>query len=123
MAMLGNMQYEGVSLELFPVRKCLCRHAFETTSFCRARRFYKSLPLQALNDFGNRNVEGIRDAHEGVNGNVFLASLDVADVVVMQIGLFRQCFLTPFQIAAVGANVLTQYGPIFWSSGHIISSD
>ena len=62
------------------------------------------------------------DAHEGINGNVFLAALNVTDVVVMQIGFFRQCFLTPFQIATMGANVVTQYRPIFWSCSHIISS-
>ena len=78
--------------------------------------------LQALYDFGYRNIEGIRDAHEGINGNVFLAALNVTDVVVMQIGFFRQCFLTPFQIATMGANVVTQYRPIFWSCSHIISS-
>lgn len=43
--------------------------------------------------------------HEGVNGDIFLAAFDVADVVVVQIGFFGQFFLAPAHVPAVRADV------------------
>jgi hypothetical protein len=58
------------------------------------------------------------DSHERIYGNVFLPTLDVANVITVQIRFLSQFFLTPFQIPAVIADVIAQNLSVFWNLRH-----
>lgn len=51
------------------------------------------------------NFQRRRNPHEGVNGNVFLTALNIADVIVVKIGFFGQLFLAPPHVPAMRADV------------------
>ena len=59
------------------------------------------------------HFQGRGDAHERVNGNIFLAALDVADVIVMEIGFFGQFLLAPFHGAAMRSYVFAKNLAVF----------
>lgn len=56
---------------------------------------------------------------ERVNGNVFFAAFNVAYVVVVQISLFSQFLLTPFQAAAACPDVFAKDSAMFRNFWHL----
>ena len=51
-------------------------------------------------------MQGGCNPHQRVHGDVFLAALDVADVVAVEIGLFGQLLLAPPGLPAMRADIL-----------------
>jgi hypothetical protein len=54
------------------------------------------------------HFQGCGNSHKGINGDIFLATLNVADVIAMKIGFLSQLFLTPFEIPAMRSYVFAQ---------------
>lgn len=61
--------------------------------------------LQPAKKIGDGDFQGRGNSHEGVNGDIFLAALDVADIVVVEIRFFGQFFLAPPHVPAMRADV------------------
>lgn len=53
------------------------------------------------------NFHRRRNPHEGVHGDVFFTAFNVADVVVVEVGLLGELDLAPAQLAAMRADVFT----------------
>jgi len=63
---------------------------------------------EAPHEVGHLNPQGRSQAHQRIHGDVFLAALDVADVVGMQISPLGEPFLGQPGLQAVEQDVLTQ---------------
>jgi hypothetical protein len=70
--------------------------------------------LNAENQIAQTDFQGNRNTHQGVNGDVFLSALNVADVIVVEVGFFGQFLLAPFHRPAVRSDVFTQNLSVFW---------
>jgi hypothetical protein len=54
-----------------------------------------------------------RDSHERIHGDIFLPALNVANVIVVEIGFLGQFLLAPFHCPAMRSDVFAQNLPVF----------
>ena len=51
------------------------------------------------------HFQGRGNSLESINGNIFLATLNIANVIVVQISFFSELFLAPPHVPAMHADV------------------
>jgi len=62
------------------------------------------------------------NSHQGIDGDVFLATLNPAYIDGGQAGFFRQLFLAESQATAMLANCFAENAPMLWQGMHCQSS-
>ena len=80
--------------------------------------FFEKWRLHPSNKINDGYFERCRNPHKGVHRNIFLAALNITDVVVVEVGFFGELDLAPAKLPAMCANVFAQNLAVFWSFCH-----
>jgi hypothetical protein len=74
--------------------------------------------LNITHQVAQMHFQGCRDSHQRIDGNIFFATLNIADVIVVKVGFFSQFLLTPFHALAIRPDVFAQNLSIFRNFNH-----
>jgi len=76
---------------------------------------------QFVHQVAHLHLQGFGDFQHGSQRNLHVPALDLADEIVVQIGLLRQFLLRKASLLAVAANFVAQHAPMKWFRWHPLS--